>query len=340
MVRFLFSLVFFVVPLIPVQANDTSFGGSGSLPVPVKEHKVKMLDEKILLQGYKLNTTDFKGEWRVSCDFTFENTANESLAFRMGFPLPVIDEDSAYSIPAGHKGSSGDPLVHDFTVLVDGKSKTVNRQVIGANEAHGIYYKDAYLWDMTFSPRQRVKVRHDYVTGVTSDVMGFTTVSYVLQTGRLWQGGAIGHTHLEVVPNTPSRLCSEIDQSVGDYTGTTPPGMKIITEGRNRKYVWDLDNFTPQSDLNLCLQLGRRYIFYRVVIPIINKSMELNNLTKEKLRLLRNSIFAQYGREFKDPALQQYFSEQWWYEPNADYNDTLLSKEDKEALALIAKEES
>jgi hypothetical protein len=338
--RFFVFIIAFVIPLLSLHANDTSFGGAGGLPVPVKETNVKMVDEKIVLQGHELNTTNFRGKWRVICDFTFENTSNMPLAFKMGFPLPVIGEESAVSIPAGHKGDLGDPLVHDFAISVDGQSKPVKRQPIGANEEHGIYYKEAYLWDMSFLPRQTVKVHHDYVTGITGDVMGFNTVSYVLKTGGLWQGGAIGHTHLEVIPNAPSRICSEIDKSVEEYTATTPPGMKIVTDGRYRKYVWDLDDFTPKNDLNLCLLFGKPYIFHQIVVPIINQTMDLKSLSKEKLRLLRNTIFAQYGRKFKDQALQQYFNEQWWYEPNASYSDNMLSKEDKEALVIIGKAEA
>lgn len=59
------------------------------------------------------------------------------------------------------------------------------------------------------------------------------------------------------------------------------------------------------------------------------------DMSKEELRLMRNSIFARYGRAFQSKDLQQYFLKTDWYEVNPDYTDALLTEQDKEELKLI-----
>lgn len=337
----IFFMMLFFISSWPLHANDTSFGGEGTLPIPRAQTAVKMVNETIILQGHQLDVNTFHGEWRVRCDFTFQNTSDVSKTLIMGFPLPIIDEEdyANVSVPKGYSNKNGSPLVHDFLVSVNNKSVPVHRELIGANPKKGIFYEEAYLWKMVFAPKEVLSIHHDYITGITMDVMGFNTVRYVLQTGRLWQGGSIGHTHVEVIPNTATRLCSEVDKSA-TYYPTRPSGMKIIGKGKERHYVWDLKNFHPRSDLLLCLQTGRDYIHQQIVLAIINKTFTIKSLPEMTWRKLRNTIYAQYGRRFDSPDLQAYFDAQWWYVPNAHYSDALLSVEDKQALAWIKQQHS
>ncbi len=320
------------------QANDSSFGGSGSLPMPIKQANVKMVSEKIVMRAYGLDKRTLDGEWRVSCNFTFKNTSNSTLKIKMGFPLPLVEETGESSVPAGRHDKIGSPLVHDFSVAVNGKAVNVSRSKINDNEKYGIYYKDAYLWQATFLPHETVNITHRYITGVSADAMGFTWVRYVLQTGRMWQGGSIGHSVIEVIPGVPTRLCTEVNKPY-QYMMTKPKGLKIIGKGKNRKYVWNLHNFTPKSDLTLCLQTGQQFIQAKIIYPITGDRMDLNNLPIAKLRLLRNSIYASHGRRFSDPSLQNYFNQQWWYIPNPNYSDRMLNVADKTAIKMIMKAE-
>jgi hypothetical protein len=249
----------------------------------------------------------------------------------------VNNEEQAVAIPKGSISKPGDPLVYDFKVRTSTGPVSAVRRKINTNKDKDLVYQEAYLWPISFEPNQTIKIEHTYSTGATNDVQGFTWVNYVLKTGKLWRGGQIGRTRLVVSPNTPTRLCSEISQ-YKDIDSPILPGMKIIQAGKNRRYLWDLDNFEPKHDLSLCLQTGRDYVRFQVVYPLINKSANipsLKNMSQSELKKMRNTIFAQYGRTFKSPELQQYFNEQWWYEPNTNYSDSLLSKEDKAALKIL-----
>lgn len=65
-------------------------------------------------------------------------------------------------------------------------------------------------------------------------------------------------------------------------------------------------------------------------------------VTKSRLRIARNEIFARYGRIFKDKELQQYFESTSWYEPSVkpeEFNENVLNKFEKYNVALIAEAE-
>ena len=67
---------------------------------------------------------------------------------------------------------------------------------------------------------------------------------------------------------------------------------------------------------------------------------DLTNLSKGVLRLMRNAIYARYGRTFNSYDLQYYFDNSPWYKPNPNYSDDLLTDIDKYNIALIQKYEA
>lgn len=337
MVKNLWFCVSVVVLLyaVVVNADDTAFGGSGALPFPIKQSGVRMVNDYIVLRGSGLDRNDFRGAWHATCFFTFKNTQDEALKFRMGFPLPVRDEVGAVATPYGYSANVGDPLVYNFSVWINDMLVPVKRYKIAARRDQEMYYKHAYLWDIMFAPRQTINIRHEYSTGVTVNVMGQTYVSYVLKTGAMWQEGKIGHMKLEVIPNVPTRMCSEFKTQEPQYLGSTPPGVQIIGSKANRRYVWDLKNFSPTQDFDLCLQTGLGYVRYQLVYKILDHQDNLKKLTTAQLNLLKNVIFAQYGRVFKNADLQAYFDKQWWYVRNPNYSDAMLTKDDQKAIAMI-----
>jgi hypothetical protein len=334
----IFSTIVLFLFSLNSEANDTAFGGKGSLPIPITNEAIGMVSETINISGEDLHGLTKEGRWLYHCQFTFKNFTSSKQLLQMGFPFPVHNEEAAVAIPKGSTSQPGDPLVYDFKVTIPTGPIPAIRSKIGSNTDKDLAYQDAYIWPMSFEPNQTLEIEQTYSTGATNDVQGFTWVSYVLKTGKLWRGGHIGHTRIVVSPHTPTRLCSEISQ-YKDTESPVLPGMKINQEGKHRYYSWDLEQFEPKSDLILCLQTGKDYIRFQLVYPLIGASTynipPLNTISPTELRRMKNSIFAQYGRTFKDPALQQYFNQQWWYEPNPNYSDSLLSKEDKEALKAL-----
>lgn len=318
-------------------ADDTAFGGEGALPIPISQPDIKMVNEVIIITGKNLNNLNMNGSWHFNCTFNFKNSLNKALKVDMGFPFPVNDGMGGVALPAGQRTGVGKALVYNFQLQIDGKNVSSHKEKIAPNQAKGLNYDEAYLWNTLFPALATVIIHHDYDTGATYDVMGYHWVAYVLKTGGLWQDKTIGHAQLEVIPNTPTRLCSELVPNK-EYLNTTPSGMHIVGTGYNRKYVWDLPNLQPTEDLSLCLFTGKSYIRYSIVYAWINTQdavKKLAQLSGSELRILRNTVFAQYGRQFKSEDLQHYFNNQWWYEVDPNYSDVSLSPEDKQLLGMI-----
>lgn len=323
--------------IVTAYADDSAFGGTGASPIPIKQTAVRMVNEHIVLYGVGIYQPNLGGAWKVSCLFTFQNMLNKTLRFRMGFPFPVRDKFGEVAIPAGYKVKVDGPLVYGFSVQVDKKPIAFKRYKISPNPKHGLYYQNAYIWDMLFKPKQIVKIQHQYLMGINGNALGQTIVSYILKTGGLWYEGRIGRVRLEVIPNVPTRLCREVKTSAMLHIPSSLQGVKIIGTGSKRKYVWDLHNFKPTQDLDLCLQTGRDYVRYRFIYPLISNELNLNKMSAEQLRILRNTIYAQYGRTFKDAKLQAYFDKQWWYMRDPHYTNTMLNQSDYSAINMINK---
>jgi YARHG domain len=62
---------------------------------------------------------------------------------------------------------------------------------------------------------------------------------------------------------------------------------------------------------------------------------QLSNLSRRDLRLLRNTIYARHGRQFKSKLLQAYFDDMAWYKRNPAFTDKDLSKIDNTNVRLI-----
>jgi hypothetical protein len=56
-----------------------------------------------------------------------------------------------------------------------------------------------------------------------------------------------------------------------------------------------------------------------------------------ELDIMRNSIYAKYGRTFRRNDLQQYFNRQSWYRPNSNFYEGMLTATERRNAALIAQ---
>lgn len=67
---------------------------------------------------------------------------------------------------------------------------------------------------------------------------------------------------------------------------------------------------------------------------------QLSDFSRRDLRILRNTIYARKGREFKSPLLQEYFGRLEWYHPDDKYTDAKLSDIDKRNIKIIMSVEN
>lgn len=62
---------------------------------------------------------------------------------------------------------------------------------------------------------------------------------------------------------------------------------------------------------------------------------KLNSFNKNELKLLRNTIFAKYGRTFKSDMLKNWFAKKDWYNIDPNYSDSVLTDTDKKNITTF-----
>ena len=77
----------------------------------------------------------------------------------------------------------------------------------------------------------------------------------------------------------------------------------------------DSNNNKTIKDTN---KKSNSYIFPYSNVKPLSKS-ELKNMSKEKLALARNEIFARHGYVFDGEPYKSYFDEKTWYKPNPNF---------------------
>jgi hypothetical protein len=62
---------------------------------------------------------------------------------------------------------------------------------------------------------------------------------------------------------------------------------------------------------------------------------QLSNLSRRDLRILRNTIYARHGRQFKSKLLQEYFDTMEWYKRDPAFTEKRLAKIDVTNVRII-----
>jgi hypothetical protein len=70
----------------------------------------------------------------------------------------------------------------------------------------------------------------------------------------------------------------------------------------------------------------------------LNES-DIQGLSNDELRIVRNVHFARYGRNYERPGLGDYFYSRPWYKPHGTYADTMINATDKANIDLIVRAE-
>lgn len=98
------------------QANDASFYGDGATVFAVKEARVRMAAETIVIVRTGLAKPDER--WSADCRFTFFNESHETANVQMGFPDWRTWGD----------GADAPWSIRSFTAAVDGKPVDATRK--------------------------------------------------------------------------------------------------------------------------------------------------------------------------------------------------------------------
>lgn len=148
----------------------------------------------------------------------------------------------------------------------------------------------------------------------------------------------------EVVANNVSRVTTS-DKGISKWFkvydgGRTPTEVKVTAEQAANSPATDEVNSTSNSSVNTSSSI-EDYVFVDSDKRYLTDA-DLADLSKDRLAIARNEIFARHGYVFKTDEFKNYFTSKKWYAPNPSYDgtDTVFNEYEKANYKLIQQWEN
>ncbi|GKU23231.1 YARHG domain-containing protein [Clostridium folliculivorans] len=148
----------------------------------------------------------------------------------------------------------------------------------------------------------------------------------------------------EVVANNVSRVTTS-DKGTSKWfkvydDGRTPTEVKVTAEQAANSSTIDEGNNTSNSSVNTSSNI-EDYVFVDSDKRYLTDA-DLADLSKDRLAIARNEIFARHGYVFKTDEFKNYFTSKRWYVPSSSYDgtDTVFNEYEKANYKLIQQWEN
>jgi hypothetical protein len=287
----------------------------------------------------------------------------------IGFQAPTAVGDVSDNI-------SNSNQITDFKILANGQILPYKLQAAECEDCELKEPKDfqfsqfeqgvfVYLFELTFKPGIN-KINHSYSFPASSNVAFDQFYNYILTTGAKWAGGTIKNLTVNFdLGNNKYFYVNDIfgktanwsiigsgkvtNEKFHNYDNDTAKMVRILS-GRLQIEVTDLQ---PKSNIEFGIINDNSFstaptdqrpdkLFNALKYHTLDmKYFEEKELTKDDLKLLRNTIYAQYGYVFKSKDLQDYFAKFEWYlpDPNLTMEQIKLTEKEKKFINDILKRE-
>ncbi len=340
-------------------ANDGMYLTKGGAIYPTKETKISMDKEHL---SFKV----IDGRCSVNIAFEFNNPEKTERKLLIGFQAPSAAGDVNLEQQSNN-------MIHDFTIMQNGEILPYTLKVADCEDCElkdistwkpenqedvGIF---VYLFEVTFQSGVN-KINHSYSFPASSSVYANQIYNYILTTGAKWAGGKIKDLTVDLDLGDNSYFyVSDIFGSNASWNiiGTgkvTSRYLDNYDDGKNRMIrvlsgmlQVTVQDLAPEKNIEFGVFDAISFIHRNTDEKGLNEETvhELNEYyideanTKDKLRILRNTIYAQHGLSFSSKDLQTYFSQFDWYmaDPNLKQNEIRLSGEESRLLDLILRKE-
>jgi hypothetical protein len=352
------SILLILFLTFSVYGNDGVYLTRGGVFYPTKETNIS-LDKEILSFTIK------DGIAFVTIQFEFNNPENTERKLLIGFQAPSARGDVSDSICNLNQ-------LYDFKIVQNGqilpyKLKATDCEDCELKDPKEFHFSQfesgifVYLFEITFKPGLN-KINHSYSFPSSNNVSFDRFYNYILTTGSKWAGGKI--KDLTVTIDMGQNQYFYVNDIFGKNADWSIIGTGKVTN-QTFGYIDDdscrmirtlsgqlqikVLNFQPTK--NIEFGIINEYFFTNLITDYIKiqngEIVTANNLdleynySKEELRLLRNTIYAQYGYDFINPDLKKYFSQFAWYmpDPNLKMEEIILTKKEKEFIdKILAKE--
>ncbi len=293
-------------------ANDSSFGGSGANLRPIKETRVQMKAEDIVLELRQDDRVRDQA-WFITATYQFHNPTKESVDLQMGFPELRCEEEEDCNGEGGR--------FRDLKITVDGKLVKHRQGKVTKNNDWGWRLGQVYLFDVSFKPGQTVEVVHRYTHDRSLSVEG-ESMEYLTTTGSLWNGPISQARFTLRTPWRPWMLTFLPEFELVKFEEKAAGGIGGMTE-----MIFEARKWTPKRNFEVFFPNVHNAASY---FPAAAKdcpaffdfiwnhkedpegtekkiAAELAELSKATLRVCRNLPYAHHGYTFKSKDLQKTF---------------------------------
>lgn len=291
-------------------ANDAVFGGSGASISPIKEKRLRMASESIVIRE-KPGSKAWGGarHWDIEATYRFENPTKESITTQFGFPESTCDEDSDCNSMDDSKYT-----FHNMKTTVEGKKVKVTQGTVDQDNPWGRELGRVHLFDVTIPAQKTVEVVHHYQMGKSGSVMADDWVMYITRTGALWNG-PIGSAKFTIeVLERPWGFSYP-----ADYNLTT---FETSKDGKLTTIAFEMKDWTPKQDLDVVLgstlaetascpsveMASWKFYDEGSSEPKVDAvEAAFSGKSTDDVRRCRNMVYAAHGYSFKDKKLQDFF---------------------------------
>ena len=345
----LFALLFALLCAQPASANDglvVAWGG-GIEPVEQTSISIQREDLDIVYNEEAKN-------WTVSVTFYLFNPESEAIEHNIAFI------NQAYT----GKDARFNGKITDFTTRINGKETPHAYSVGPATEDGFMAYTPEYFTSRIRFYPGLTEVSHRYTT---TGALGWGPlrygIGYTLTTANKWNG-PIGVFNATVRLPPETTLLSEYGEKksvlepFGDFN-IAVDGKQRTVHIRNGGLCASIRDFRPETDLFVEFYDREWYLSYYDLFGEYPKKAEdmekritpwalmtreitaadLARYPKEKLRYIRNAVYALHGYDFKDPELKAFFEKFPWYKRDPDFSESRLSDLEKRNIKIIARAE-
>lgn len=201
--------------------------------------KVQMREEKIFIQLYK-------GYAVVKGIYKMENTTQEKLSFKMGYPIKGI-----YNGGKGELNQVQLDSIYKFKIKTNGKEISIDQDFFEENEPVNTFGNSNWLtWQMFFLPKETLFVEVYFIVNSNSGKVtrGYNkkqnnSFIYLLESGSVWKQPIVkGNFSVELKDNL---TLEDIDGVSEDFSFKKHPSLKVLYGQKN--------NFVPSPKDNLVI---------------------------------------------------------------------------------------
>lgn len=332
--KILLSLLTFTLTLSVFSQDVTSYGGT---IYPTKKTKISIekknlsftIRDKIAFVDalYEFNNPETKAqklifEYRVPAQFTIYES--ENLCQIKDFTLVQNEKIIPYKLKA---------TLDEQKEFIDPNDPKIQ------DSGYGEF---VFLFEMTFNPGKNI-IQHSFNFQSSGDADIAESYYYSINNGENWGNGTIKELimTIDMGPNEYFFLENIFEKST-DFSviGTGKISEKEIEYfgGNPVKFIRTLSGKIHVKTTNF--QSTDRLHFGKMHPYLFTSNIgdfEGIDYTKSELRILRNTIYAQYGYVFNSADLKKYFNQLDWYMPNPTIKmeDIKLTKKEQVFLAEL-----